>query len=430
MGAKNLKAVLARGGAFRILPRERQNFARVKKRAMAYINQNPLTSQSYRQFGTSSHVRWCNEAGILPVHNFRHGSHPDAGAISGEAMAKRYKPRPHTCRPCAIRCGHRTTQPDGAKHPLPEYESVGLLGPNLGIFDPDAICRWNELCGRLGMDTISAGAILGWVMEAGERDLVETGLRFGSTDGIDAALQDMAHRRGFGDRMAEGTRRLSQAFGGSEFAIQVKGLELAAYDPRGSWGQGLAYAVANRGGCHLSATTFALEVGLDLLNPYTVRAKAHFVHFFENLYAAVNSLHTCQFTTYAYVLEPPLIRLTPRFLLGLSMQYLPWLAVRLMDLRVFSELYSSVTGIPLSQRRLLLAGDRIHTLERWMNTREGITRADDTLPERMLKEARSCDPHGRGVPLDGMLDTYYRLRGYGADGVPTPQTLRRLHILR
>ena len=228
--------------------------------------------------------------------------------------------------------------------------------------------------------------------------------------------------------MANGTRWLSEKYGGKSFAIQVKGLEMAAYDPRGSWGQGLSYAVANRGACHLSSTTFAPEVMFGFLYPYTTRAKAPFVVFFENLYAAINSLQTCLFTSYAYLLEPPMVKYTPRFLLKFNMRYLPGIATRLMDVSIYSGLYGSVTGIKMSPRDLLRAGARIHTLERVMNTREGISRRDDTLPDRFLKDGRVGDPKQRVVPLDRMLDAYYRLRGYDPSGVPSLKTLHALNI--
>jgi aldehyde:ferredoxin oxidoreductase len=428
MGSKNLKGIVARGKAYKIVPTNLKLFNRTKKRAGGYIDKNPVTADDYRNYGTSSHVNWCNDGGILPVNNFQEGSHPQADLVSGETMRQRYQAKPSTCKPCSIMCGHKGTHADGSVHQIPEYETVGLLGPNLGIFDPDAVTLFNDCCGLLGLDTISSGAVLAWCMEAGQKGLISTELTFGSEQGILQALDDMAHRRGFGDEMADGTRMLSRRYGGADFAIQIKGLEMPAYDPRGSWGQGLAYAVANRGACHLSATTFALEVAFGFLNPYTTRAKPSFVRFFENLYAAVNSLHTCQFTAYAYVLEPPIVKYTPKWLLGLIMQYLPGIAVMLMDVSIFSRLWRSVTGLRMNQWQMLKAGARIHVLERTMNTGEGISRKDDTLPRRFLVEGRGCDAKKRTVPLQPMLDAYYRMRGYDPQGIPTQQTLRRLGI--
>lgn len=428
MGAKKLKAVVAKGGDVKIIPKLPEKFDKAKKRANNYINRNHITGKAYRLYGTASHVGWCNSEGILPVRNFRDGFHEKAGGVSGKAMIARHTARHKTCTPCSILCGHSATYPDGSEQMIPEYETVGLLGTNLGIFDPDRISAFNDICNQLGMDTISAGSVLAWVMEAGERGIVTTDLKFGQPEGIPEALEDIAYRVGFGDEMAKGTRHLGKKYRGEHFAMQVKGLELAAYDPRGCFGQGLGYAVANRGGCHLSAGTFALESALGLLNPFTATGKADFVAFFEDLYAALNSLGTCQFTTYAYVLEPPLVKYTPKILLRQIMTYLPRISCALMDVRLFPQLYSSITGIRLSQRKFLKAGARIHTLERLLNNREGISRKDDTLPARLLVEGRTCDPQRRRVPLAPLLESYYRLRGYSVSGVPTVEQLHRLRI--
>jgi len=430
MGAKNLKAIAALGKTVRIVPANPGLFGRTRRKAARHIDANDITGRAYRRFGTSANINPCRAAGLVPTHNFRDFSDPRTARVSGEYMQQKYKTRPSACRTCTILCGHKGTTSDGRTHQVPEYETVGLLGPNLGIFDTDLISGWNDLCGRLGLDTITTGATLAWAMEAGEKGLFESDLKFGSSEGISDAITSMAHRQGAGKDLSLGTRRLSEKYGGEEFAIQVKGLEIAAYDPRGAWGQGLGYAVANRGGCHLSSAVFAQEVLLGLLKPDSTRAKAHFVRFFENLYAGVNSLITCQFTAFAYVLEESVVKYTPRPLLRFTMQYLPGLAQELISFPVFTGFFSAVTGTRLSKKAFLMAGERIHTLERWMNTREGIRRRDDTLPQRFLSQPRSGDPHGLTVPLSAMLDEYYRLRGFDADGIPTRGTLEKLNIDR
>ncbi len=428
MGAKNLKAVTALGGAVRIVPSDPQLFDRTRRKARRLIDANDITGHAYRRFGTSANVNPCITAGLLPARNFREFSSARATRVSGESMQTKYNTRPSACRTCTILCGHKGTYADGRTHQIPEYETVGMLGPNLEIFDTDRITAWNDLCGRLGLDTITTGATLAWAMEAGERGLFETDLGFGSPQGIAAAITAMAHRQGPGRDLSLGTRQLSEKYGGREFAMHVKGLEIASYDPRGAWGQGLGYAVANRGGCHLSAAVFAQEVLLGLLKPASTGAKARFVRFFENLYAGINSLVTCQFTAFAYLLEEPAVKYTPRPLLRLTMQHLPDLAQELIFFPVLTGFFTAITGLKLSKRDFLLAGERIHTLERWMNTREGIRRRDDTLPERFLRQPRTGDPQSRTVPLADMLDDYYRLRGFDGDGVPTRRTLEKLRI--
>ena len=428
MGAKNLKAIVAHGKAYKIVPQDLKKFQAVAKKATKYINNNKMTGDLYRNYGTNSNTNPCNEAGILPVNNFRRGSDQRAGDVSGQTMQQKYNTRYATCKPCTILCGHKGTHKDGSEHYIPEYESLNLLGPNLGIFDTDQITEWNDICCRMGMDTISAGATLSYVMEAGDRGLIETDLKFGSPEGISVTLTDMALRQGMGDELANGTRWLSDKYGGKEFAINIKGLEMAAYDPRGAWGQGLAYAVANRGACHLSAYLIALETLFGLLNPFKTYAKAEFTKLFESIYCCVNSLHTCQFTTYAYTLESPLTKYTPAPILALTMQYLPQVATKIVDCSIFADLYTAVCGIRISAGEFLKAGDRIHVLERYMNTREGISRKDDTLPDRFLNEGRENDIQRKTVPLEKMLDKYYRLRGYDANGIPTVDTLKMLGI--
>jgi len=429
MGSKNLKAIVARGNVYKIVPARSKKFGRIKKKATAYINANGMTSDLYRNYGTNAGTRFCNESGILPVRNFQQGSHAKADEISGETMKERYKTSYSTCKPCTIMCGHKGEHADGSIHQIPEFESVGMLGMSLGTFDTDRITEWNDICCQMGMDTISAGGTLAWVMEAGENGLIDTPLRFGSTEGVAEALADIALRRGRGDELANGTRRLSDRYGGRGYAMHVKGLELCAYDPRGSWGQGLSYAVANRGGCHLSAYLIAMEIFFGLLNPYRADAKPEFARFLESVTCCINSLQTCQFTMYAYIMESPLTKYTPNFLLGFLMQNLPKLALGVTDFSIYTKLWSATTGISMSNRNFFRAGDRIHVLERYMNTREGVSRKDDTLPFRLLEEGRSGDALNRTVPLDLMLDRYYRIRGYDKNGIPTSDTLEKLGIL-
>ncbi len=427
-GAKNLKAIVAHGGTYQIVPKNPIAFQKVHKKALRQINNNFVTGKLYRYFGTAANFNYCKRGNILPVENFRYGDHEQVNDITGETMQAKYLTRPSSCLPCSILCGHKGTYKDGSVHKIPEYETISMLGPNLGIFNTDLITQWNDQCSKLGLDTISTGSTLAFAMEAGEKGLFITDLKFGSTDNISKTIEDIAYRRNMGNEMANGTKWLSQKYGGKEFAMQVKGMEFPAYDPRGSWGQGLSYAVANRGPCHLSATTFALEVFLSYLKPYSIRVRSKFVSLFEAIYNAVNSLHICLFTTWAFLLEPPIVKYTPVPILRFFMQNLPDLAIKFFDVSVFSKLYESITGIKMSPQKLLAAGHRIHILERYMNTREGISRKDDTLPDRFLKEGRKNDPMNQTVPLEKMLDKYYKFRGYDKNGIPTALTLEKFAI--
>jgi len=426
MGSKNLKAIRAKGGAYLIKPLYPKRFKKVKTKAAKYIKQNNFTDK-YQKFGTSANVRPCLEAGILPVHNFKDSKHELGDLVSGEIMAQNHATTHQTCKPCTIRCGHKGSFKSGDMA-IPEYETIGMMGTTLGIFDLDTIAEFNQVCGRLGLDTISTGGTLAWVMEAASRDMIESNLKFGSQEGIVKAIHNIAYKKDFGRKMAQGTRALSLEYGGQDFAMHVKGMEMAAYDPRGSFGQGLAYAVANRGGCHLSSYLVAQEVYFGLLKPDSCYSKARWVKFFEDLTCCINSLQTCQFTMFAFLIEPPLSKYTPDFILKMLMQYLPALATSLIDFSIYTGLWNYVTGIHMSNGEFIKAGARIHVLERYMNTREGMNRHEDTLPERFLKQGRDFDRASKVLPLEKMLPEYYKLRGFDKDGTPLKKTMEKLGI--
>lgn len=426
MGSKNIKAVVALKGKYKIVPKFNDRFEKLKKRADRYINKNHM-SLLYRQFGTAANAEFVIKNSMLPVNNFTCGSHPEAFRITGEKIKENYNTKYHTCKPCSIFCGHKAVF-NGKQASVPEYETLVLLGSNLGIFDPDDISKFNEICNQKGMDTISAGGTLAWVMEAGQKNLVATDLEFGSSRQIIKALNNIADVKGFGRQMAAGSKALADKFGGTEFAIQVKGLEMAGYDPRGCWGQGLGYAVANRGACHLSSFPVVFENILGFLKPDSVKAKPEFVRFFENFYAGVNSMDICQFTGYGLTLETLLTKMTPHSALRFLMQNIPKLALALVDFSLYPDFFGAVYGIKLSSRQFLKAGERIHVLERLMNTNEGIGRQDDTLPERFLLQPQKDDFKKRLVPLEPMKKKYYKLRGYDKNGIPEKALKKKLGI--
>lgn len=429
MGSKNLKALVAKGGEFKIVPVKKKKFDATKLKATKYINRNPISSGAYRNYGTNANLNLNNAGGILPVRNFTGGNHGEAHKISGETMAEQFKTSYSTCKPCTILCGHKGNI-GGTVRQIPEYETIGLMGSNLEIFDPVKISDWNEICSLMGMDTITAGGTLAWAMEASEKGLFKSELKFGSPDGVSEALMDIAHVRGIGKDLAMGSRYCSKKYGGEDFAIQVKGMEMAAYDPRGSFGQGLSYAVANRGACHLASTAFALEVYFNLIDPYGYNSKASLIKFQEDLNSAINSLQTCAFTAFPYELETLLMKVMPTFALRLCMNYMAGIALRLVDISMWPEFWSSITGYRLGITAFLRAGERVQVLERLMNTEEGISRKDDTLPSRLLNEHRKCDDRQIPIPLEKMLDRYYFIRGYDKNGIPKKRTINKLKILK
>lgn len=427
MGAKRLKAIIATGQSCRIEPADKAAFEKYRDIGRKYINRNAFVL-SYRAYGTNYGVEPGIRAGFAPVRNFRDRTDERCHALSGEAMASRYKTRHAPCAPCSVLCGKKGTYPDGTVRHIPEYETIGVWGGNIMNFDPDLVGLWNDLMNDLGLDTISAGVTAGWAMEAAEKGLRPSELAFGRTDNIAKILVEIALREGEGAELALGSKRLAEKYGGLEFAAQVKGLEMAAYDPRAGWGQGLNYAVANRGGCHLNAYPIALEAVFNYIPPYTTRSKASWVAFFEDLFDAVNATQTCQFSIFGYLLEPPIARLTPKPLLKLAMTYLPDVAQLVLDWGALSGQVAAITGRRLSQRDYLKVGRRSHVLERHMNVLMGVTAADDTLPRRFLDEAATKHPDASVVPVEKMVKAYYRRKCYDEKGIPTAKLLAALGI--
>ena len=249
MGSKNLKAVSATGN-LKPQPAQKELFKETCRKWRELSRSHPATGEQLPRFGTAAFVNICNATHTLPTRNFQSGQFEQAEAVSGETLTEKHLVRNVGCLGCPIACG-RQVMLDGMKIKGPEYETVGLLGPNLAIGELEPIIEWNYLADLYGIDTISLGGVLGFVMEAGEKGLLKTDLAFGKTASITKAIEDIAYRRGFGDEMAE------NALPGPK--IRRHGIrhaeQGAGADPRtaGRVGHGLGYAVASRGGCHIAA---------------------------------------------------------------------------------------------------------------------------------------------------------------------------------
>lgn len=398
MGSKNLKAIVAKGtGEVGVHDPERLKDA--VERARRLIKKNAVTDKSLPVYGTPVLVSVANELGMFPTHNFQEGTFNDAEGVSGEKLLERFSAGTYHCHGCPIGCG-RVSLIQGKKVGGPEYESLWALGPQCGINDLEWIAIANDTCNRLGLDTISTGSTIGAAMELVEKGKLEAPLRFGDTNGLLDIIDDIAHMRGLGAEISEGSKRLAERYGASELAMQVKGLELPAYDPRGAQGHALGYATSNRGGCHLRSYLIGPEV---LGSPVLVDrdrpdGKADLVMLYQDLSAAMDCMVVCRFTNFAWTVDD------------------------------YAEMVSAGTGLNLTGRALLQLGERIYNLERLFNIREGFTFEDDNLPPRFFKPLPEGGSRKRIVHLDRMLTEYYKLRGWDKEGQPTTDTLKKLDI--
>lgn len=428
MGAKNLKAIVARGKEYRCIPIDQEKFAKALKKSKDHIRRSPFTA-GLKSFGTNMNVRFGIDTGYSPVHNFRDRFNPKTEATTGEVMAERYQTRHSTCRYCSVLCGHKGMYPNGKMYQIPEYETIGLFGSNIENYDPDKIGAWNAVMNDMGMDTISAGGTIAWAMEAGEKGLRKTALSFDNHDNISGILEDIAYRRGEGAELAEGSKRLSEKYGGKEFAIHTKGLEIAAYDPRASWGHGLSYAVHNKGGCHLGSYLVGLEILMGYMPPRTTLGKASWTVFMEDVITGINSLQTCIFTAFSILTEPVIPKYLPKPVLNIATILSPKMSQTLMNWSAYSDFFSAITGIPMNQWQFKKAGERINKLERYMNVKMGQKPSEDTLPDRFTKEAVTKFPVASKVPIQPMVKSYYRIRKYDPKTAgPSIKDLKRLGI--
>ncbi len=407
MGSKNLKAIAVRGtGSVEVA--DAAALGRIAEKAYAELAEHPK-ARLRRRFGTPEMVEWTNNHGFWATRNFATGHFEGADRLTGPALKEKIFIGDNSCYACPVACGKvsAVTQGPFAGKAIegPEFETVGLLGANCGVSDPEAIVAATAICDAYGFDTMSAGAAISLAMEAYERGILgpeDTGgleLRFGNGDALVAITQQIADRTGLGDVLAEGSKRAAERFGVPDLAMHVKGQELATYEPRGVVGMGLSYAISPKGGHHMIAPTMGLELAGDPQRRLIPDGKAKMVRDTQLVMTIVDSLAMCS---------------SMRFVLGLDS---------------ILDLYRAVTGVVLGEEEALLMAERVSNLERLFNVREGLNRKDDTLPRRLLKEAMPSGPsRGNTVPLDQMLDEYYELMGWDADGVPTKERMTELGL--
>ena len=405
-----------------------------------YLRNHPLTGNQLPRMGTAGLVSSMQMRGLLATKNYTEGRFEHFDSVNGETLAEEYNIVNKGCLSCPIKCA-RTVTVEGEDVKGPELETLGLLGGGILNKDLYHILKWNKELDDLGLDTISASNTLAYAMEANERGLWNNGLKFGDIEGISKIWDDIAYRRGIGNELAEGSKRLSEKYGGKEFAMQSKGLELAAYEPRRAVGQGLGYAVSNRGGCHLNGGYLVILEGLGLnIDAQTPHAKADFTMMFQDLMEMISATGQCLFTSYAFF--PGFLITRPNGAITSAanklLPHLGW-AIRLMNkfprvlafhLPVFhhTKMMQKAVGMPMTFGKYLQTGERGFNLERAVNVRFGVSAAKDSLPKRLTDVPQDPNDPRTRVPLEQMKKIYYQARGWDKSGIPTCRTLKKLKI--
>ena len=442
LGSKNIKALSAYGTAVPAVY-NREKFNRYIKKWTAFLKSHPMTGDSLPHYGSMGLVNKANASGALPTRNFQNGYFENADKVSGETLAETLLVRNSGCMSCPIRCERRVKK-QSKEIKGPEYETAGFFGPNIGASDLGAVINLNYACDLLGMDTISAASSIAFAMELAGRGMAGFDVEFGKIDNLEDVLKKISRREGIYSDLAEGSKKMSEKYGGGEFAMHTKGLEMASYEPRRSVGMGLGYAVSNRGGCHLNGGYLALleSVGVISADAQNPGGKAELTVFMQNVLEAVGAAGFCYFSAQTFI-PAVFFRLGPNhFITRLVGKIIPLagLPVRLMlamkSFLRFNTLYllphaeavRLATGLPMYTGEFIKLGERSYNLERLFNYREGLRGTDDSLPSRLTKTPQIPGKPETVVPLEKMLPLYYKVRGWAKDGKPTLKKLKKLGI--
>lgn len=384
-GSKLLKAVVVKGEK-ELLPARLEKFEELETKMLKLFDANPVLSKGLANYGTSALVKLLDYMGLIPCRNFSGKGTPFADLFSGEYIKASFELERENCPACPLGCKRRIKK---TRQLLPDYDSLWAFGFNLENSDFDSVLRADRICKDYGFDPVSAGSVLGACAE------------FQSGKIEPRELETLLLGIGEGNEPGKGARNYLSARKREDLSMDVKGLELGGFDPRGIRGQALAYATSCHGGDYLTAFMVGPEVlGKPLLlDRLSLRGKAGILQVFENLTAVLDSLVLCSFSIFA------------------------------INEELCSALLRAGAGLEIAPAELLKAGERIWNLERIYNLKAGFTRKADTLPERLF-EAGS-EERVDGIPrqeFETALQEYYLYRVWDREGVPSPEKLMKLGL--
>ncbi|HOV86829.1 MAG TPA: aldehyde ferredoxin oxidoreductase family protein [Syntrophobacteraceae bacterium] len=389
MGSKQLKAVVFQGDRRRE-PAQPGALAQYGK-AFSKTARDNAGVKAYRALGTTMMVKILNEAQAFPSKYWTEGSCEHWEKISGQTFHREHQVRPHACAGCLMACGRLATIQKGRRKGLviegPEYETIYAFGGLCMIEEIEEIAYLNDLCDRMGMDTITAGNLCAFTIEAVRRGKVRYEIDYGQPDQIARLLVQIANREGIGDVLAEGIAHAARQWDLEDLAVHVKGMEPAGYDPRTLKGMGLAYGTSDRGACHLRTTFYKPELA-GLIPRDAVEGKARMLIDYEDRLTIFDTLILCRFYRDLY----------------------PW--------EELEKVVGMVTGLPSSREDLGKIASNIADMTRRFNLREGLDPEQDRLPRRLHREALPTGQALTAGEMETMLRDYYRIRGWSEDGVP------------
>ncbi len=413
MGSKNLKAIAVRGT--RDITVAKPDVFMDMVREFHERMKGPAV-QKYRTLGTVDNISVTNELMCMPTRNYNASHFEKTENINAEVLNERYVAKIIACNSCAMRCEHEALVREGPyKGSLArmEYDNLWALGPNVGVDKLDAIIRAAELCNYYGLDATSTGVAISFLMDCHEKGLLSheqlEGIdpHFGNGEAVVQLIEKIGKREGIGEMLADGVKVAAEKIGknSAELAQHIKGLEVTGYDLRCLKTAALAAAVSFRGADHNRSGAFALDLKGKVDRLKAEKGRGKLVKENEDIFALIDSLIVCKNSRNTFYNE-------------------------LGDL---AKLYSAVTGAEVTPQDLSVAGERINTIAKLINTREGLTRNDDTLPWKVMNQPIADDGPVKGSvvtqdELDLMLDDYYQARGWAVEGVPSKEKLKELGL--
>lgn len=390
MGAKKLKGILFTGNR----QRSQSDPDGIKKFAKNFMNtfKDHAAANAYKNLGTPMLVKMTNEAGAFPTRYWQQGTFEHWEQISADALIRQCRVKPNACSKCFMACGQLSTVKNGRHADLtiegPEYETIYAFGGLCMIDDIEEIAYLNDICDRLGMDTITAGNLCAFTIEAARRGKVDFKIDYGDVDAVANLLFIIARREGVGDVLAEGIRHASKVWALEDIAVHVKGMEPAGYDPRPLKGMGLAYGTSDRGACHLRATFYKPEL-TGMIPPEQIEGKAELFLEFESRLTVFDMMVLCRFYRDFYLWDR------------------------------LEEMIGLVTGLEASEKILKEKALDVANLIRRFNLREGMTPQDDRLPKFLHQPLQDTGEVITEDEMETMLKDYYRLHGWDDNGIPT-----------
>jgi len=411
MGSKNLKAIAVRGTHDVTVAKPEEFMEYVKE---FHERMKGPATQKYRTLGTPENVLVHNALHCMPTRNYNNASFEGAEKVSGENLNERFVAKIIGCSSCAMRCEHVCVVPEGpykGTMTRMEYEPLWAMGPYCGVDRLDAIIKGMDLCNYYGIDSISAGVIVGFAMDCyekgilTEKDFDGIDARFGNHEALVKIIEKMGKREGIGDILAEGVKTAGEKIGnGAEkLAQHIKGVEVTGYDLRCLKTAALGFAVSFRGADHNRHGAYAFDVKGKVNRLVAEKGRGKMVKDMEDVYTLIDSFIVCKFSRGTYYKE----------------------------LEDMTKLYTIVTGIEMTPEELKRSGERINNAARLFNIREGLGRKDDTLPYKVMHLPIQDEGPSKGAyvtqeELDLLLDDYYMARGWTREGVPIIEKLKEL----